>query len=412
MKAWTAQELKQLTPHARDDYVEALVLGWNDLQRAEINTPLRLCEFVAQTAHETGGYTIVAENLDYTADRMCQVWPKRFKGKFDPRAMSCANNPEKLGDAVYGGRLGNDEPGDGYKYRGRGFLQDTGRDTYREMSGPASAPLEDRPELLEHPAISLRCALHRWRKMGLNRFADRHYTRTIGNAINRGNPFSAHDPIGHESRLKWFARAWALFGDGPEPQVDTALALGAHGRRVTAMQERLKEMGYGVGAVDGVYGPTLARAVAAFKADHKRRYGRELEPDDVIGPLAEAALESGEPVELSPARIEATEHDLAAMGSTEVSAGQQQKGLGHLMLAGSAVEGARQAGGLDVMRDQLGWMPAAHSFLIPVIDAVKWGFQHAFWLVMLIGGVWVWTKGRQIIQARLDAHRSGQNLNR
>lgn len=410
MKAFTAQELKQFAPHAREDYIEALVLGWNALQKAEINTPLRLCEFLAQAAHETGGFTIIAEDLTYTAKRLCEVWPDRFKTPLDPRAALCANNPERLAEAVYGGRLGNAEAGDGFRYRGRGFFQDTGRDCYREYSGAAGFDLEANPELLERPDISLRLAIARWRRLSLNRFADRHYIRAIGNAINRGNPYSSRDPIGHQSRVGHFARAWALFGDGGEPKVPPGLALGAHGAKVEALQHRLRELGYGVGAVDRVLGPAMARAIAAFKVDHKHRTGQELEPDEIVGPLTEAAIEAAAPVEVSPDRAAATEHDLAAAGSSEVQTGRQQKAAGWLMLAGSGVEGARQSGGLEMVQEQLGWVPAAHSFFIPVIEAVKWGFSNAFWVVTLVGGVWFWTKGRQVIAARLAAHRKGFNL--
>lgn len=415
MQQWAEVELRAFAPMARDDYVKALIDGWGDLQRAEINTPLRLCEFLAQTAHETGGYRILAESTSWSAKRMCEIWPNRFKTSVDPRILACGKDPEKLANLAYGTgdlarTLGNTENGDGWLFRGRGFLQDTGRSAYREMGQLVGIDFEGNPELMSNPALSLRSAIARWHKMGLNRFADRHYTRAIGNAINRGSPYRSQEPIGAKGRLEWFDRAWAVFGDAPVPAVPPGMALGAYGPKVEAVQMRLKELGYGVGTVDKVFGPTLSRAVVAFKVDHKLRTGQDLEPDEIVAGLTEAALDVGQPVLISDERASATETDLAAAGSQEVKTGQEAKTAGWVMVGTGAVEGARQSGGLDAMQNQLQWVPSAHSFMVPVIEAVKWGFQNAFWVIALAGGAWFWVKGRKIITERLKAHTSGMNL--
>jgi putative chitinase len=83
---------------------------------------------MAQCASETGGFTIVRESLTYTsAERLRTVWPARFRNKSDAELAHLVRNPVALGDAVYMGRMGNTAPGDGYAYRGGGFLQTTGR---------------------------------------------------------------------------------------------------------------------------------------------------------------------------------------------------------------------------------------------------------------------------------------------
>lgn len=407
----TVEELRVFSPRALIEYLEAISNGWRELQEAQINTPLRVCEFLAQTAHETGGFTIKAENLNYSAKRMAEVWPTRFRGAWDPKALACANNPEKLGDVVYGKRLGNIDPGDGYLYRGRGFFQDTGRDCYREFGAMLGIDLEANPELLEQPSLSLKAALIRWQQHDLNRFADRHYIRAIGNALNRGNPYSRYEPIGAKSREQWFARAWALFGTG-QLQLPPDLALGAYGGKVEMVQNRLRELGYPVGAVDKVFGPTLARSVAAFKLDYKRRHGVELEPDERIGELTQRALDGADPIELSPERQQASEHDLVAAGSREVTAGREATIAGTGAVAVGSAEGLRQSGLLEQAETTFGWLPAAKTAIVPVIDAVQWGLRNFIWVLVIVGGFWFWTKGRQIIAARLDAHRSGANLGR
>lgn len=414
MDPWTEDEIRRFAPRARPEYVAALIHGWPEIERAGINTPLRLCEFMAQIGHETGGFTIISENMRYTsAARICAVWPSRFKGSLDPRAVYCVNNPEKLADAVYGGRMGNTEKGDGYRYRGRGMLQETGRENYRKYGRLIGIDLEASPELLETPTISLRAALACWQKLDLNRFADRHYIRAIGNAINRGNPYSSLEPIGTTGdggRLAMFERAWLIWGDAKVPATLPGLALGAYGTTVRVMQSRLRDLGYAAGKEDQAFGPTMARAVAGFKLDHKRRTGEDLEPGEVIGPLTEAALEGGDRAELSPERTEATEGDLVEAGSTEVIAGRRQKVAGTMFAGAGAIKGASDAGMLDQMQSSLQWVPSLHSTMAPTLDAIRWGMDHAFWVIVIAGGVWYWAKGHQVIAARLAAHRLGFNL--
>lgn len=409
----TADEIRKFAPRALPEYVDAIVSGWSSIQAVEINTPLRLCEFLAQAAHETGGFTILAEDTCYSVKNLQDNFPHRFEGVAGlAKAKLIAGNEEKVAESLYGGRLGNCDAGDGFKYRGRGFFQDTGRYCYREYGELIGEDLEADPDLLERPAISLKSACARWQRMRLNRLADRHYTRAIGNAINRGNAFSSKEPIGAESRLAWFSRAWTVFGDGGPVPAGDGLALGAYGPRVEALQLRLKALGYGVGAVDKVFGPGTAAAVAAFKLEHKHRGGAELEPDEIVGPLTDQALEAAPARAISPERAEATEHDLAAVGSTEVKAGQQQAAIGQVATVAAGIEASRQAGVFDMAKENLGWVPSAHTFLVPVIDALKWAFANAFWVGALVGGVWFWVKGREMIAARLAAHRSGANMGR
>lgn len=418
MDAWTAQQLVEFAGRPRQDYVDALVNGWPLIQRAQINTPLRLCEWLAQVAHETGGFTILAENTNWSLSRACDLWPDRFSGATgaaNKARFAACSSPQDKANLIYGSgglakALGNVESGDGWDYRGRGLDQLTGRDSYRAAARLIGTDLEEHPELLEQPAISLQVSLARWQQMGLNRFADWHYTRAIGNAINRGNAFSRHDPIGATSRLAWFERAWAVFGDGAAPSLPQGLAMGAFGSRVEALQNRLRELGYPVGSVDRVFGPTLARAIASFKMDHRRRSGGDLEPDEVVGPLTQAALDAGQPVEVSAERQAATEKDLAKAGSTEIKAGQHAEAAGTMVTAVGVAEGARQAGLLEQMQQTVGWVPSAHTFMVPVIDAVQWGLKHAVWVIAIVGGVWVWSKARSMKAARLLAHVRGINL--
>lgn len=95
----------------------------------EVNTPLRLAHFLSQCSHESGGFKRVTENMNYTAERLKVVFPKYFPGTLSE---SYNRQPEKIGARVYGGRMGNgaEATGDGWKYRGRGYIQLTGKDNY------------------------------------------------------------------------------------------------------------------------------------------------------------------------------------------------------------------------------------------------------------------------------------------
>jgi len=262
------------------------------------------------------------------------------------------------------------------------------------------------PELIEDAAISLNAALYYWTKHGLNRFADRNYARAVGNAINRGNPFAKKEPIGAQTRARWLERAWKLFGDGKLPP-EEELALGAYGPRVGHLQVRLKELGYGVGDFDQVFGPTLARAVAAFKLDNG-----VAEPAEIVGPATWDGLMTAAPAEVAPERAQASEATLAELGSTEIAAGRGAKVAGQIALYGGGLEGARQLGALDQASQMLASVSSLKATLVPALAAVQWGLAHAFWVAAIVGGVWFWLKGRHIVAARLAAHRSGANLGR
>lgn len=408
MQPLTEAELKSFAPGALRQYVEALVNGWTELQKAEINTPMRLVEFLTQAAHETGGFTIIQEKTSWSAKRMCEIWPSRFKTAMDPRILACAGDERKLANLAYSGRsdIGNNGGDDGWVYRGCGFFQDTGRARFRELGTALGLDLENNPELLTNCDVSLKAALWLWRTKKLNRLADRGYTRAIGNAINRGNAYASKEPIGHASRMEWKRRAMAFFGDEAKPI--SGLALGAHGSEVEVLQARLKELGYGTGASDKVFGPATARAVVAFKHDARLK-GSEVEPDEVVGERTWQALNAATPI-VYPEREGATAKDLAAMGSTEVAAGQRSMATGKVLLAASVAKGAQDAGAFEAAQSTIGTLPAWHGLLAPVIAAVQWGFANFFWVLTAVLAVFVWTGGHKTVVARVRAHVKGWNL--
>lgn len=143
------------------------------LEKYNINTIARISSFIAQTGHESGQYNQLVENLNYSsAQRLMKIWPKRFPDLAS--AGPYVNDPKRLGNFVYANRLGNGAPssGDGYRYRGRGVLQLTGRSNYYEASKELGIDLISEPDLLLEPKYAAMSAAWFWSTRGLNALAD------------------------------------------------------------------------------------------------------------------------------------------------------------------------------------------------------------------------------------------------
>jgi putative chitinase len=156
--------------------------------RFEINTDKRIAAFLAQTAHESGGYTMLEENLNYSDVTMATVWPNRFaemgpdkkpikeNGKNKPNkfALALHRKPEMIANVVYSNRMGNGtiESGEGWLYKGRGLKQLTGKDNYTRCGKAIGIDLVDRPELLLLPEYAALSAGWFWSANKLGAFAD------------------------------------------------------------------------------------------------------------------------------------------------------------------------------------------------------------------------------------------------
>ncbi|MCA3245567.1 MAG: glycoside hydrolase family 19 protein [Azospirillum sp.] len=142
-------------------------------RRFEIVRRERVAHFLAQLGHESGGLTRLEENLRYaTAGRLCAVWPSRFATEADARPF--VGNPEALANLVYSNRNGNGPiaSGDGWRYRGRGPIQLTGRANYRAAARALDIPLESEPERALDPWVGSLIAGWFWWENSLNRLAD------------------------------------------------------------------------------------------------------------------------------------------------------------------------------------------------------------------------------------------------
>jgi putative chitinase len=121
-----------------------------------LKQPEVLAMFLAQVAHESNQLAGLVENLNYSAEGLQKTWPTRFKAP--EQAAAYAGKPELIANAVYVGRMGNSKAGDGWRYRGAGLIQLTGKDNYAAMERWLALPLVQKPELLQTAAVAARSA--------------------------------------------------------------------------------------------------------------------------------------------------------------------------------------------------------------------------------------------------------------
>lgn len=168
------------------------------MEKFQINTPLRLAHFLAQCGHESGGFRAVQENLNYSADGLRRIFPKYFPGNL---AESYARNPEKIASKVYGGRMGNGDETtkEGFKFRGRGYIQLTGKSNYTAFAKAIGEDTVSNPDLVatKYPLAS---AAWFFSKNGLNSIADRGADSATVTAVTKrvnGGTIGLADRIKH-----------------------------------------------------------------------------------------------------------------------------------------------------------------------------------------------------------------------
>lgn len=256
----------------RGRYIAAMLRSHDALHSNDVNSPLRLAHFIAQGLIETGFLRYSSESLKYSAKRLLEVFPGYYPTLED--AQKDAGDAQKIANRVYGGRLGNIEPDDGWTYRGRGFFQVTGRDNYRRYSEIAGVDLEATPDLLSKDlALSIRVAAAYWKAIGLGPYADADDGRAVSRGVNRGDPAAIKKAHGEILRLEWTRRVVDLFSEPARVLVADALAdgvldIGERGAAVKELQEKLVRLGYLEAKADGKFGVKTSRAVIAFQSEH------------------------------------------------------------------------------------------------------------------------------------------------
>lgn len=202
-----------------DEWIDAIR---QTCQEFSIDTNKRVAAFIAQCAHESAGFTALVENLNYSADTMAVVWPKRFAvlgpdgkpvkkdGKTQPNkfALALHRKPEAIANVVYASRMGNGptESGEGWLYRGRGLKQLTGKDNVTRCGKALGVDLVSNPDLLLQPLYAARSAGWFWATNNCSSFIDKDDFVGLTKRINGGT-------IGLEDRKKRYEAALASMQD-------------------------------------------------------------------------------------------------------------------------------------------------------------------------------------------------------
>lgn len=189
------------TPEQRlQDYLDPL----NKVMATfHINNPYRVSMFLAQVGVESGGFREIEENLNYSAEGLLRTFPKYFR-TVDPN--DYAHNPEKIANRVYKNRMGNgdEDSGDGWKFRGRGLIQITGKYNYEALAHALGYELDQTVEYLQTPLGACMSAGWYWNSRDLNHFADEEDVLTCTKRINGGT-------IGLDQREALYKEALTIF---------------------------------------------------------------------------------------------------------------------------------------------------------------------------------------------------------
>jgi len=175
------------------------------LPKYEINTTERVAAFLAQCGHESAGFTVLQENLNYSASGLASVFKKYFT---TDEAAAYARQPERIANRVYGGRMGNsaEASGEGYKFRGRGIIQLTGKENYTNASKAIfndDTLIKDPDMINKDKKIAVEVACWFWKKTGLNALADAGDIKGMTKRINGGY-------IGLDDRIAHYNSALAI----------------------------------------------------------------------------------------------------------------------------------------------------------------------------------------------------------
>lgn len=271
----TLSQFQQMIPTNKE------AAQWYDItvdffEKYNITTPLRMASFMAQCSHESQDFRALEENLNYSVDTLLKVFSRYFgTGKADPAAY--ARNPEKLANYVYmdvnrskQGALGNTQPGDGWKFRGGGVKQLTGRNNYSVFAKDLGMTADEAADYVRTKKGALESACWFWKKNNLEKFADADDIVGMTQKINGGD-------IGLQDRTARYIKAKAIIGNSApvnqqitdsvtqksSPASYPTIQKKSTGDIVKKVQAKL-----GLGA-DGVYGLQTEIAVKSWQKTNK-----------------------------------------------------------------------------------------------------------------------------------------------
>ena len=262
---WMAEELIH-----RDDWKDWYEAMLEILPLWEVNTIERVAMFIAQCGHESAGFRVLTENLNYSAKALNTIFPKYFR-----RAGRDANDyhrqPEKIANVIYANRMdnGDSDSGEGWRFRGGGILQLTGRYNYTQFAKAMEMTAEEAVDYVRTKKGALDSACWFWDTNNINKWCDDMDVVGATKRINGGT-------IGLDDRKKHYLHAMdVLGGDFEEPEVDynQTIRKGSRGPLVAEVQEKLD-----INPADGIFGPGTEKIVKHWQSSNG------LTADGIVGP--------------------------------------------------------------------------------------------------------------------------------
>lgn len=207
----TKEMLKKFAPRLADSVAQQIVDAI--AVSAVLKTKLEIAHFLAQAAHESNEFTITLENMNYSEKGLLATFGKYFNAT---TAKQYARQPAKIGNRVYANRMGNgpESSGDGYRLRGRGYFQLTGKDNYTAYSKAMynNTDLLNTPEKVEQPYDAIRSSIWFWSVNGLNKYADKDDVLSVSRVVNVGSATKNVTPRGFEDRKLKLAAIKKILG--------------------------------------------------------------------------------------------------------------------------------------------------------------------------------------------------------
>lgn len=393
----TASQIKRLCPSAKPALVDAIVKNWDYAElHGDIVTPLRVQHFLSEIATETGGLKSVEESLNYSVDGLLSTFGRHRISEADAHRLGRSGNrkakQQEIANTVYGGawgkkNLGNTEPGDGWKYRGGGMMQTTGRENYRKMG------FENNPEALREPVTAFKTAVREWRNRGCNELADKDDVVAVRKKINGGSNGLADAREYLKTAKTIFKNVSAVSAPVNVPVPETK-PVQQDDKLIERVQDLLWDKGYPeVGESDNKYGRRTRNAILAFQADNNLPLTGEI-TDELLAQLVKAPKR-----EMAPARQNATEKDLKA--EPVVKEASWLKKIGMTIFGGALFGGITDGtASLDDISNGVTQVRTIFETVQPVLP----------WLLMAAAGAGVFYFGRRAVHKYVDAYREGRAL--
>lgn len=378
MPAITEARMRAFSPSIHQDILSAFLVHNADdiLIEAGITDALILAHFLGQTYEETGGFTVITENLNYSASRLMAVFPSHFRTLASAQAV--AGNAVKTANSIYGGRMGNVNPNDGWKFRGGGLLQLTGSDNYRMMARKTGVDLYNHPDLSRDPSTALEVAAQCFKALGADAAAAEDNVRLVTRIVNGGyinldkreaatirakriftvNPLatalkSSDEPYGLISNFADLANSQTADQDpDARPMVaslhdftplSTVSAVPMTSTQAKQIQQRLKDLHFAPGDISGnIKDPGTIGAIAELQAQEG------LPVTGIVDDATEDAIQNCQGKTVSQDRENDDRKTLKAKGSATIAAADSITntahaatvgGVGTVLVAGSGLIG-------------------------------------------------------------------------